>query len=170
MKNIPPTEKEKMIILMIAKQNSKERIEEEILNAIKQGGHSEIFERACNFFSVNNIDKWGRMKISLQYLNYALKNYDDVSNKIFTDDFERVIKMSFELDNMEVTTSRVRHLAQTYGLTSLRKEIQEDARDNFWEFDPVVVDERPIDTEYYDKKFLGLTGTEELNVSELVIR
>lgn len=155
---------------MIVKKNSKEKIKEEILNAIKNGGHSEIFERACNFFSVDNIDKWGRMKISLQYLNYALKNYDEVLKKIFPDEFERVVKMSFELENMEVTTLRVRHLAETYGLTSLRKEIHEDARDNFWEFDPVVVDERAIDTEYYDKKFLGLTRTEELEVSKLVIR
>ena len=147
MGNIPPTEKEKLLMRLMSKLYSKEVIDEELTESIKQNGRSPLVEKAGNMLKIPQ-DKLYR--IGIQYVNYINKNYEDVRDGIFPNEFERTVVMSYESVETikEIQYNTVE--ANVYGLKSLEPEISEEVKDNFFEYDTDVVH-----TEYGDSDVIG---------------
>ena len=52
MSNVPPTEKEKLLMRMMAKLYSKNTIEEELTECINQNGRSPLVDKAAKIFKI----------------------------------------------------------------------------------------------------------------------
>ena len=158
MSNVPPTEKEKLLMRMIAKLYSKNTIEEELTECINQNGRSPLVDKAAKIFKMPlDIIR----HIGIQYVNYVNNNYEDVRNGIFPDEFERTSVMYFQ---GEETIKEIRYdyvQTQVFGLLSLTDEISKEVKDHFWEYDTDVIHSEYGDSDTLDYKFEGLNSTDD---------
>jgi len=142
MANIPPTKKEKMLLKILVKRFSKEKLFQELVDIQSHGMESNMVRNSAKLIGIE-VPKM----IDSQYLNYAINNYNKIRNNDFPDEFERMMTL-----NVQVSTTEIRRVGAVYGMTlpvlkSFSQELKEDVEDNIWDYDPEFEDDDTYDTE-----------------------
>jgi len=142
MANIPPTKKEKMLLKILVKRFSKEKLFQELVDIQSHGMESNMVRNSAKLIGID-VPKM----IDSQYLNYAINNYNKIRNNDFPDEFERMMTL-----NVQVSTTEIRRVGAVYGMTlpvlkSFSQELKEDVEDNIWDYDPEFEDDDTYDTE-----------------------
>lgn len=152
MENIPPTEKEKMLMNILVKKYSKQELFQELVRTLSDGLTSSIVTKIYKLIGIEGLE---RQRIEQQYLNYAINNYEQIKEGNFPDKFERVqiLKTVF---SVKETVIREYGLRLPY-LPSFNKPLLEDLKQNFYEWDPDIDDERQTDDyEIIERKFTDI--------------
>lgn len=142
MANIPPTKKEKMLLKILVKRFSKEKLFQELVDIQSHGMESNMVRNSAKLIGID-VPKM----IDSQYLNYAINNYNKIRNNDFPDEFERMMTL-----NVQVSTTEIRRVGATYGMTlpvlkSFSQELKEDVENNIWDYDPDFEDDDTYDTD-----------------------
>jgi len=143
MKNIPPTKKEKIILRALVKLASKEELFQELINSLQSYGRSDLVERSAKLVGVD----LSNSSTSPQYLNYAVTNYEKVKEQEFPDKFERMETLRVD-SRTRVTRSVIeRYKMDIPYLPSMKNVVEDDVKENFWEYDSNLFDEDVIDSD-----------------------
>ena len=145
MANIPPTKKEKMIMKVLVKRFSKEKLFQELVDIQSQGMTSDMVRSSSKLVGIDV-----HSQIDSQYLNYAIDNYDKIQNNNFPDQFERMMTLE-----TTITTTEIRKVKADYSITSpvlksFSDELKKDIDGNMWDYDPKFKDEETLDTDVRD--------------------
>ena len=145
MANIPPTKKEKMIMKVLVKRFSKEKLFQELVDIQSQGMTSNMVRNSAKLVGIDV-----PRQIDSQYLNYAINNYDEIQNNNFPDQFERMMTLE-----TTITTTEIRKVKADYAITSpvlksFSDELKKDIDGNMWDYDPKFKDEETLDTDVRD--------------------
>ena len=137
MSNITP--KEKMLVSVLVKLYSKEQLEEELKYMVEYNDSSKLVRGAAKLIGIN-VGEVGR--IGVQYLNYAVDNYEKIQNKDYPEDIERVQLVHFYADETEEVMMYSRKRVSVNMLPKFIDQIEDHVYSNFYEYDPdtLVVD------------------------------
>ena len=137
MSNITP--KEKMLVSVLVKLYSKEQLEEELKYMVEYNDSSKLVRGAAKLIGIN-VGEVGR--IGVQYLNYAVDNYEKIQNKDYPEDIERVQLVNFYADETEEVMMYSRKRVSVNMLPKFIDQIEDHVYSNFYEYDPdtLVVD------------------------------
>jgi hypothetical protein len=147
MANIPPTKKEKMIMKVLVKRFSKEKLFQELVDIQSQGMTSDMVQRSAKLVGIDVPPR-----IDSQYLNYAINNYDKIQNNDFPDQFERMMTLETTMITTEIREVRVNYAITCPVLKSFSNELKQDIDGDMWSYDPEHQDEETYDTDVHDTK------------------
>ena len=145
MANIPPTQKEKMIMKVLVKRFSKQQLFQELADIQSQGMTSDMVKTSAKFVGIDVPPR-----IDSQYLNYAINNYDKIQNNDFPDQFERMMTLETIVTTTEIRTVKVNYELTYPVLKSFSDELKKDIDGNMWDYDPKFKDEETLDTDVRD--------------------
>jgi hypothetical protein len=153
------TEKEKLVLKVLVKKMTKERMKEEMTNFVDSNGQEtpEFVERILLAMSHEEF-----IPISIQYLNYALKYYDDIVSGDFSNDIERVARFDLTLGAEETEIVFVDYTATVITLPSLIDVIAKDFMENPWEYEPdreIIDYGETLDTKWDDNYDISSPST-----------
>ena len=166
--NPPITEKEKLLVKILVKLYSKERLENEMDECLDEAdNYSEIVTGAAKLIGV---EKYKISRLGVQYLNYAIEHYDKIKEGNFPEKIERIVQANFYGDTTESVVMTYYQKAVTDVLHSKLEHYERHVFKNFYEYDPSTVD-----TDYGDNDFISFkpdekaTDFNELSVVKTVI-
>ena len=145
MTNIPPTKKEQMIMKVLVKRFSKEKLFQELVDIQSRGMTSDMVRSSSKLVGIDV-----HSQIDGQYLNYAIDNYDKIQNNDFPDQFERMMTLESTMK-----TTEYRKVYSNYSLTipvlkSFSDELKQDIDNDMWSYDPEFRDEDTVDLDVHD--------------------
>lgn len=134
------TPKEKMLVGVLVKLYSKERLDEEFDDVSKYGdGASNLVTGAGKLIG---IDKRQLNILGQQYLNYSIKNYDKIKNNEFPEHIDRVKEVVIFGNEVERVYKINRTRTRLMILPETLDKCLDHVSNNIWEYD--------TDTEDYD--------------------
>ena len=144
--SIPITPKEKMLVKILVRLYTKEKLENEFDETIKYGeSNSNLVNGASKLIGIETLNRFGS-----QYLNYAIKNYEDIKNEIYPDEIERVQEVLLYADEIESVVHYDTKRVRVYLLPSYIDEASKYIYEKFYEYDPDT-----IETNYGDSDFIS---------------
>lgn len=152
MSNITP--KEKMLVSVLVKLYSKEQLEEELKDMVEYHDSSKLVRGAAKLIGIN-VGEVGR--IGVQYLNYAVDNYEKIQNKDYPEDIERVQLVNFYADETEEVMMFSRKRVIVNILPKFIDQIEDHVYNNFYEYDPDT-----LDVDYGDGNLLSFEPDKEM--------
>jgi hypothetical protein len=152
MSNITP--KEKMLVSVLVKLYSKEQLEEELKYMVEYNDSSKLVRGAAKLIGIN-VGEVGR--IGVQYLNYAVDNYEKIQNKDYPEDIERVQLVNFYADETEEVMMYSRKRVSVNMLPKFIDQIEDHVYSNFYEYDPDT-----LDVDYSDGNLLSFEPDKEM--------
>ena len=152
MSNITP--KEKMLVSVLVKLYSKEQLEEELKYMVEYNDSSKLVRGAAKLIGIN-VGEVGR--IGVQYLNYAVDNYEKIQNKDYPEDIERVQLVHFYADETEEVMMYSRKRVSVNMLPKFIDQIEDHVYSNFYEYDPDT-----LDVDYGDSNLLSFEPDKEM--------
>lgn len=139
-KSQPITPKEKMLVGVLTKLYSKERLNEEFDDVTKYGdGASSLVIGAGKLIGIG---KRELNELAQQYLNYSIKNYDKIKNNEFPEHIDRVKEVILFGNEVEKVYKINRTRTRLMILPETLDKCLDHVSNNIWEFD--------TDTEDYD--------------------
>jgi len=150
------TPKEKMLVSILVKLYSKKQLEEELNDVLEIPDTSKLVRGAAKLIGINSYEV---SRIGLQYLNYAVDNYEKIQNKEYPEDIERVKQVYFYADETEDV---VMYSTKRVGVNTLPKYIEQVGEyiyNNFYEYDPDT-----LDVDYGDGNLLNFQPDREATV------
>ena len=134
------TPKEKMLVGILTKLYSKERLNEEFDEVSEYGdGASKLVIGAGKLIG---IDKRQLNDLAQQYLNYSIKNYDKIKENEFTEHIDRVKEVIIFGNEVEKVYKINRTRTRLMILPETLDKCLDQVSNNIWEYD--------TDTEDYD--------------------
>jgi hypothetical protein len=152
--NTPITQKEKMLVSVLVKLYSKENLEEELRNVLES--YDEKSNLILGAAKLLGIEHTSIRKIGIQYLNYAVENYEKIQNKEFPEQIERVVEINLYAEEVESVIQYNRKRVTLNTLKKYLEEIEDHVWDNYYEFDPDT-----LDVDYGDSDFISLNPDKE---------
>lgn len=118
---------------MLVKLFPKDKLEQEFLEW-EENGMTDKIDSVRDCYRLLSISpSWD---IDIQYLNYAIKYYQDIKGKKFTNPIERVENYDYMAPAIEIETMSVDYTLSFKTLPSMVNEKLEDIKENFWQYDP----------------------------------
>lgn len=153
------TEKEKLVLKVLVKKMTKERMEEEMSNFVESNGQEtpEFLERILMAMSHEEF-----IPVAIQYLNYAINYYDEIVSGDFSNDIERVASFDIILGAKETEIVFVDYRTTVITLPSLVDVIAKDFMENPWEYDPdreIIDYGDTLDTDWDDQYDISSPST-----------
>jgi len=152
--NKPITPKEKMLTGVLVRLYSKETLEKEIRDVLES--YDEISKLILGAAKLLGIDYSSVNKIGLQYLNYAVENYEKIQNKEFPEQIERVVEIKLYAEEVESVIQYNRKLVTLNTLEKYLEEIEDRIWDNYYQYDPDT-----LDVDYGDSDFMSVNPDRE---------
>jgi hypothetical protein len=152
--NAPITQKEKMLVSVLVKFYSKETLEKEIRDVLES--YDEKSKLILGAAKLLGIDYSSVNKIGLQYLNYAVENYEKIQNKEFPEQIERVVEIKLYAEEVENVIQYNRKRVTLNTLEKYLEEIEDRIWDNYYEYDPDT-----LDVDYGDSDFMSVNPDRE---------
>ena len=122
-----------LIVKFIVAQNSLATLEKELKNYRVSGIELDSVIVVFRYFSIDRNDD----EYSIQYLNYCVKNYDNIKNEDYSNPIERAIKFRIEADSIERQTIYKTYTAHYITTPSLKDAVFKEITDNrFWDYEP----------------------------------
>jgi hypothetical protein len=159
------TPKEKMLVSILVKIYSKEQLEEELNDILETIDSSKLVRGAAKLIGINANEI---SRIGLQYLNYAVDNYEKIKNKEYPEDIERVQQVYFYADESENVVMFSRKRVSINTLPKYLEEVEDRVWDNYYEYDPDT-----LDVDYGDGDLISFEPDKEMttivNISNNVL-
>jgi hypothetical protein len=152
--NKPITPKEKMLTGVLVRLYSKETLEKEIRDVLES--YDEKSKLILGAAKLLGIDYSSVNKIGLQYLNYAVENYEKIQNKEFPEQIERVVEIKLYAEEVESVIQYNRKRVTLNTLEKYLEEIEDRIWDNYYEYDPDT-----LDVDYGDSDFMSVNPDKE---------
>jgi hypothetical protein len=150
------TPKEKILVSVLVRLYSKEQLEEELKNLLDSfDGNSKLVRGAGKLIG---IDSYLVSRLGMQYVNYAIENYEKIQNKEFPEKIDRVKTAYFYGEEVEDVRTYSMKRAKVNVLSKYFEDIEERVYNNFYEFDPDT-----INTEYGDGDFISFKPDKDSN-------
>lgn len=150
------TPKEKMLVSVLVRLYSKEQLEEELKDLLHNfDGNSKLVRGAAKLIG---IDAYLVSSLGIQYVNYAIENYEKIQNKEFPEKIDRVKTAYFYGEEVEDVITYSMKRVKVNVLSKYFEDIEEHVYDNFYEFDPDT-----INTEYGDGNFISFKPDKDSN-------
>lgn len=122
-----------LIVKFIVAQNSLATLEKELKNYRVSGIELDSVIVVFRYFSIDRNDD----EYSIQYLNYCVKNYDNIKNEDYSNPIERAIKFRIDADSIERQTIYKTYTAHYITTPSLKDAVFKEITDNrFWDYEP----------------------------------
>jgi len=148
------TPKEKMLVSVLVKIYSKEQLEEELNDILETIDSSKLVRGAANLIGINANEI---SRIGLQYLNYAVDNYEKIKNKEYPEDIERVQQVYFYADESENVVMFSRKRVSINTLPKYIDQVEDHVYNNFYEYDPDT-----LDVDYGDGDLISFEPDKEM--------
>lgn len=148
--NKPITPKEKMLISVLVKLYSKEKLEEELHDCVQSVDNSSEYVLGAG--KLLGIPRNDLSRLGIQYLNYAVDNYEKIKDQEFPEDIERIVVANFYADETESVIMYHEKRVRVNTLKKFIDEVQESVWENYYEYDP-----DDVRTEWGDSDFISLT-------------
>ena len=148
------TPKEKMLVNILVKLYSKEQLEEELNDIVETVDSSKLVRGAAKLIGINANEI---SRIGLQYLNYAVDNYEKIKNKEYPEDIERVQQVYFYADESENVVMFSRKRVSINTLPKYIDQVEDHVYNNFYEYDPDT-----LDVDYGDGDFISFEPDKEM--------
>jgi hypothetical protein len=148
------TPKEKMLVSILVKIYSKEQLEEELKDIVEYTYMSKLVRGAAKLIGINEYEI---NKIGLQYLNYAVDNYEKIKNKEYPEDIERVQQVYFYADESENVVMFSRKRVSINTLPKYIDQVEDHVYNNFYEYDPDI-----LDVDYGDGDLISFEPDKEM--------
>ena len=152
MSNITP--KEKILVSILVKIYSKEQLEEELNDILETIDSSKLVRGAAKLIGINANEI---SRIGLQYLNYAVDNYEKIKNKEYPEDIERVQQVYFYADESENVVMFSRKRVSINTLPKYIDQVEDHVYNNFYEYDPDI-----LDVDYGDGDLISFEPDKEM--------
>ena len=152
--NKPITPKEKMLTAVLVRLYSKKTLEKEIRDVLEY--HDEKSKLILGAAKLLGIDYSSVNKIGLQYLNYAVENYEKIQNKDFPEQIERVVEINLYAEEVENVIQYNRKRVTINTLKKYLEEVEDRVWDNYYEYDPDT-----LDVDYGDSDFMSINPDKE---------
>ena len=134
------TQKEKMLVGVLVKLYSKERLNEEFDGVSEHGdGNSKLVSGAAKLIG---IEKRELNDLAQQYLNYSVKNYDKIKENEFPEHIDRVKEVVIFGNEVEKVYKINRTRTRLMILPETLDKCLNHVSNNIWEYD--------TDTEDFD--------------------
>ena len=151
------TPKEKMLVSVLVRLYSKETLEKEIRNIINSYDEkSKLISGASKLIGIDYITI---SRIGIQYLNYAVENYEKIQNKEFPEQIERVVEINLYAAEVESVIQYNRKRVTINTLKKYLEEIEDRVWDNYYEYDPDT-----LDIDYGDSQFISVNPDKESTI------
>ena len=150
------TPKEKMLVSILVKLYSKEQLEQELNDILEIPDTSKLVRGAAKLIGINSYEV---SRIGLQYLNYAVDNYEKIQNKEYPEDIERVKQVYFYADETEDVVMYSTKRVSVNTLPKYIEQVGEYVYNNFYEYDPDT-----LDVDYGDGNLLDFKPDKEATV------
>lgn len=122
-----------LIVKFIVAQNSLATLEKELKNYRVSGIELDTVIVVFRYFSINRNDD----EYSIQYLNYCVKNYDNIKNEDYSNPIERAIKFRIDADSIETQTIYKTYTVHYITIPSLKDGVCKEITENrFWDYEP----------------------------------
>ena len=148
------TPKEKMLVSILVKLYSKEQLEEELNDVLENTDTSKLVRGAAKLIGINSYEV---SRIGLQYLNYAVDNYEKIQNKEYPEDIERVKQVYFYADETEDVVMYSTKRVSVNTLPKYIEQVGEYVYNNFYEYDPDT-----LDVDYGDGDLISFEPDKEM--------
>jgi hypothetical protein len=148
------TPKEKMLVSILVKIYSKEQLEEELNDILETIDSSKLVRGAAKLIGINANEI---SRIGLQYLNYAVDNYEKIKNKEYPEDIERVQQVYFYADESENVVMFSRKRVSINTLPKYIDQVEDHVYNNFYEYDPDI-----LDVDYGDGDLISFEPDKEM--------
>ena len=148
------TPKEKMLVSILVKIYSKEQLEEELKDIVEYTYMSKLVRGAAKLIGINANEI---SRIGLQYLNYAVDNYEKIKNKEYPEDIERVQQVYFYADESENVVMFSRKRVSINTLPKYIDQVEDHVYNNFYEYDPDT-----LDVDYGDGDLISFEPDKEM--------
>lgn len=148
------TPKEKMLVSILVKLYSKEQLEEELNDILETIDSSKLVRGAAKLIGINANEI---SRIGLQYLNYAVDNYEKIKNKEYPEDIERVQQVYFYADESENVVMFSRKRVSINTLPKYIDQVEDHVYNNFYEYDPDT-----LDVDYGDGDLISFEPDKEM--------
>ena len=148
------TPKEKMLVSVLVKIYSKEQLEEELKDIVEYTYMSKLVRGAAKLIGINANEI---SRIGLQYLNYAVDNYEKIKNKEYPEDIERVQQVYFYADESENVVMFSRKRVSINTLPKYIDQVEDHVYNNFYEYDPDT-----LDVDYGDGDLISFEPDKEM--------
>jgi hypothetical protein len=148
------TPKEKMLVSILVKLYSKEQLEEELNDILETVDSSKLVRGAAKLIGINANEI---SRIGLQYLNYAVDNYEKIKNKEYPEDIERVQQVYFYADESENVVMFSRKRVSINTLPKYIDQVEDHVYNNFYEYDPDT-----LDVDYGDGDLISFEPDKEM--------
>ena len=148
------TPKEKMLVSVLVRLYSKETLEKEIRNIINS--YDEKSKLISGASKLIGIDYTTISRIGIQYLNYAVENYEKIQNKEFPEQIERVVEINLYAEEVESVIQYNRKRVTINTLKKYLEEIEDRVWDNYYEYNPDT-----LDVDYGDSDFMSINPDKE---------
>jgi len=148
------TPKEKMLVNILVKLYSKEQLEEELNDILETVDSSKLVRGAAKLIGINANEI---SRIGLQYLNYAVDNYEKIKNKEYPEDIERVQQVYFYADESENVVMFSRKRVSINTLPKYIDQVEDHVYNNFYEYDPDT-----LDVDYGDGDLISFEPDKEM--------
>ena len=127
------TKKEEIIVFSLTRLFDKETLESEL----EEWVDGDMVGRIDSVISMYKLISVGEVRnnIDVQYLNYAIKFYEDIKNKDFSNPIERVKGYDYGVYGVETETMSTYYTTTFESLPSLLEKKKEDLQVNFWDYD-----------------------------------
>jgi hypothetical protein len=127
------TKKEMLIVKFIVAQNSLATLEKELKNYRVSGIELDSVIVVFRYFSIDRNDD----EYSIQYLNYCVKNYDNIKNEDYSNPIERAITFRIDADSIETQTIYKTYTVHYITIPSLKDDVCKEITGNrFWDYEP----------------------------------
>ena len=151
------TPKEKMLVSVLVRLYSKETLEKEIRNIINSYDEkSKLISGASKLIGIDYITI---SRIGIQYLNYAVENYEKIQNKEFPEQIERVVEINLYAEEVESVIQYNRKRVTINTLKKYLEEIEDRVWDNYYEYNPDT-----LDVDYGDSEFISVNPDKESTI------
>jgi len=148
------TPKEKMLVSILVKLYSKEQLGEELNDILETVDSSKLVRGAAKLIGINANEI---SRIGLQYLNYAVDNYEKIKNKEYPEDIERVQQVYFYADESENVVMFSRKRVSINTLPKYIDQVEDHVYNNFYEYDPDT-----LDVDYGDGDLISFEPDKEM--------
>jgi len=148
------TPKEKMLVSVLVKIYSKEQLGEELNDILETVDSSKLVRGAAKLIGINANEI---SRIGLQYLNYAVDNYEKIKNKEYPEDIERVQQVYFYADESENVVMFSRKRVSINTLPKYIDQVEDHVYNNFYEYDPDT-----LDVDYGDGDLISFEPDKEM--------
>jgi hypothetical protein len=148
------TPKEKMLVSVLVKIYSKVQLEEELNDILETIDSSKLVRGAAKLIGINANEI---SRIGLQYLNYAVDNYEKIKNKEYPEDIERVQQVYFYADESENVVMFSRKRVSINTLPKYIDQVEDHVYNNFYEYDPDT-----LDVDYGDGDLISFEPDKEM--------